>query len=229
MFEKSQNERHATEIAKLAGARMVVTSEIAQGKQLDADKFKMLVSGDRLSARFMHQDEFEFDPVFTLWVMSNHRAKAPATEGAFWRRIKVLRYPHSVAESDRIDKLEQAIYDDEGPGVLAKLIERAGRFLDQGLSIPKEVLDETRSHRVENDSMGGWIEDEVRTGDDAFTATTDLFRSYTAWCKLHGAPALERNPFRKALIELGYAPKDMAQARGFKGIYTGRTPHQSSF
>ena len=63
----------------------------------------MLVSGDRLTARFMRQDEFEFDPQFTLWIMSNHRAKAPAAEGAFWRRIKVLRYPHSVAEADRID------------------------------------------------------------------------------------------------------------------------------
>jgi len=223
MFEKSNNERHATEIAKLAGARMVVTSEIAEGKQLDADKFKMLVSGDRLSARFMHKDEFEFDPVFTLWVMSNHRAKAPSNEGAFWRRVKVLRYPHSVDESNRIDKLEQAIYDDEAPGVLADLIDRTRAFLEDGLWVPAAVLEETRAHRVDNDTVGGWVEDEVRRSDEGFVGTTDLYRSYQAWCKLHSAPWVERSAFRKALIEEGFVAKDTASSRGFRGLTLGST------
>lgn len=218
MFEKSRNERHATEIARLAGARLVVSSEIAEGKQLDADKFKMLVSGDRLTARFMNKDEFEFDPKFTLWIMSNHKAKAPAAEAAFWRRIKVLEYPHSVPEHLRVSQLDEVLMETEGPGILARIIDRTRAYLEHGMWVPQEVVAETRAHRDLNDSFAGWLEDSATVGHGLFAEGAALLQSYVDWCRLNNCPAMERIALRKALLDAGFDDKRAGGARGYSGL-----------
>ena len=63
---------HPTEIAKLAGARLALGSELPAGEIWDDQKLKELTGGDTLTARFMRQDFFEFTPQFTLLIAGNH-------------------------------------------------------------------------------------------------------------------------------------------------------------
>jgi putative DNA primase/helicase len=81
---------HETEIARLAGARMVLCSEVNEDDRFDEAKVKQLTGGDTLTARFMQQDHFSFTPTHHLWLMGNHQPAVRAGGRSFWRRLRLI-------------------------------------------------------------------------------------------------------------------------------------------
>ncbi len=71
-FLASHTERHPTDLAMLRGARLVTASETEEGRRLSEAKIKALTGGDKIAARFMRQDFFEFTPQFKLMIAGNH-------------------------------------------------------------------------------------------------------------------------------------------------------------
>jgi putative DNA primase/helicase len=73
MFIATRNERHPTEIARLRGARLAIAHETQKGRQWDESKLKTLTGGDKLPARFMRGDFFDFDPAHKFIIAGNHK------------------------------------------------------------------------------------------------------------------------------------------------------------
>ena len=67
-FMETRTDRHPTDMAGLRGARFVAAIETEQGRRWAESKVKNLTGGDKISARFMRQDFFEFFPQFKLFV-----------------------------------------------------------------------------------------------------------------------------------------------------------------
>ncbi len=65
-FTASSFDRHPTDLADLQGARLVTAVETSQGRHWDETRIKTLTGGDRITARFMRQDFFEYTPQFKL-------------------------------------------------------------------------------------------------------------------------------------------------------------------
>ena len=78
MLMVSNTDRHPTELARLRGVRLAIGSETEDGKRWAESKIKSLTGGDRIPARYMRQDFFEFDPQFKLFLIGNHK---PALRG----------------------------------------------------------------------------------------------------------------------------------------------------
>jgi putative DNA primase/helicase len=97
-FLLAGRDKHETEIARLAGARFVVCSEINQGTRFDEAKVKLLTGGDTLTGRFMHGNFFDFRPSHTLFLMGNHQPTVGAGGHAFWRRVRLVPFTHQVPE-----------------------------------------------------------------------------------------------------------------------------------
>ncbi len=72
-FMASFGDRHPTEIAWLQAARLVISVEPDEGKQLNLSKIKLVTGGDRIAARYMRQDFFEYTPQFKLFMAGNHK------------------------------------------------------------------------------------------------------------------------------------------------------------
>ena len=87
----TQQKEHSTEIAGLAGARVILGSELPAGKYWDEQVIKQLTGGDTITARYMRQDFFDFKPEFLPIMSGNSKprirdvdpAYEPLTHGAF--------------------------------------------------------------------------------------------------------------------------------------------------
>jgi putative DNA primase/helicase len=58
-FTARRNDRHATELAVLRGARLVTVPETEEGRRWAESKIKQLTGGDPMRANFMRQDTFD--------------------------------------------------------------------------------------------------------------------------------------------------------------------------
>src|SRR6516162_6724928 len=63
-FTETRYERHPTDLAGFRGARLVTGVETEEGRHWAESKIKTLTGGDKISARIMRQDFFEYWPQF---------------------------------------------------------------------------------------------------------------------------------------------------------------------
>ncbi len=61
------------DLAALRGARFVSAVEADQGRRLNESKIKQMTGQDKIAARFMRCEWFEFAPQFKLWLATNHK------------------------------------------------------------------------------------------------------------------------------------------------------------
>lgn len=181
---------HPTEIARLSGARLVVTSELEDGQRFAEAKVKQLTGGDVISGRFMRQDWFSFTPTHTLWLLANHQPEVRAGGAAFWRRIAMLPFLHTVPTDQRDPHLEDRLVDDEGPAILSWLITGARDYLAHGLAAPDSVRAATTAYERDQDTVARFVEDRCQIappGTQGYAVrSSDLRSAYETWCRQEG-------------------------------------------
>ena len=100
-FNDSKNEHHPTDLAGLQGARLVTAIETEDGRRWAESRLKALTGGDRISARYMRQDFFQFTPQFKLIIAGNHRPGLRTVDEAMRRRFNLLPFYCDVPASER--------------------------------------------------------------------------------------------------------------------------------
>ena len=199
----ARREAHPTGMADLMGARLVVSTEVDEGRRLAEATVKQLTGADRLKARFMRQDFFEFEPSHTLFLAANHRPVVTGTDHAIWRRLRLLPFTVTIAPEDQdhylVDKLRA-----EMPGILAWAVEGCLRWQKSGLSMPEAVMVATEDYRAEMDVLGAFLDECCVVSEVAYVSSADLYRSYEDWCQANGERALSLRRLGPALVERGF-------------------------
>ena len=108
-FIASNNERHPTDLAKLVGARLVVAQETQKGRRWDETKIKALTGGDKITARFMRQDFFDFVPTFKLFICGNHKPRLSSVDEAIRRRLLLVPFTVQIPPAERDPELIQKL------------------------------------------------------------------------------------------------------------------------
>jgi hypothetical protein len=164
------------DIARLAGGRMVVSVEVEDGKRLAEGLIKQLTGGDKIAARFLHREYFEFEPQFTLWLVANARPRAHADDDALWRRILQIPFTEVIPAAERDPELKRALRTNpaEQIAILAWLVHGCLEWQEHGLAVPERVRNYTEEYRQENDPLAEWIADECQLGAEHWTAARDL-------------------------------------------------------
>jgi putative DNA primase/helicase len=96
LLVQSKYDRHPTELADLQGRRLVFSVEVADGKRLAEALVKDLTGGDRLKARFMRQDFFEFKPTHSLFLACNAKPVITGQDMGIWRRIHLIPWEITI-------------------------------------------------------------------------------------------------------------------------------------
>lgn len=199
-------QNHSTEVARLTGMRWVIGSEINEGDKWDEAKVKQLTGGDRLTARFMRQDDFTFKPTHHLWIMGNYQPAVESGGDSFWRRLRLIPFTHTVPEAAVVEDLQSILANEHGPAVLAWIARGAAQYAANGLQEPDQVKAATREYAQSVDTVARFLEEECITGNDAThlsTPTTVLLRAYQEWCKNNGEHPMEGRAFTTKLNHQG--------------------------
>lgn len=199
------------DIAKLAGARFVPSIEVDDGKRLAEGIVKTLTGGDKVSARFLYRDTFEFQPAFKLWLVANHAPKVKAEDDGMWRRIKRVPLDRVVAKEDRDPTLRVRLADPDtcGRAVLAWAVRGCLEWQRIGLRVPGTVERATEAYRAEMDVFGDFIESACVLGPAVSATPKALREAYEQHCRDNG--------------ETPHGPKAMAAALVARGCHTGAT------
>ena len=217
-FTAAKGDRHPTDLAMLAGARFVITTETEEGRGWAEARIKAMTGGDPVTARFMRQDFFTYVPAFKLTISGNHKPALRNVDDAARRRFNVVPFLHRPAAPD--PQLTEKLCK-EWPGILRWMIDGCLAWQRDGLQRPKAVLDATAEYFAEQDLLTQWVEECCETGAGFGETSGKLFASWRTFAldrsdEAHNAKwlgsMLERHGFRRA--------KDCAQfrGRGYLGI-----------
>ena len=101
MLIAGQSDRHPTELAGLVGCRIATAVETEQGRRWNEAKIKALTGGDRVSARFMRADFFDYVPQFKLIVSGNHKPSLNTVDEAIRRRLYLVPFTVTIPPEER--------------------------------------------------------------------------------------------------------------------------------
>ena len=99
LTETRQGTGPTNEIARLRGARFVRVSESDEGRCFAEGKVKDLTGQDRISARFLYAETFEFVPEFKLWMATNYKPVIRGTDPAIWDRIRLIPFTVRIPDA----------------------------------------------------------------------------------------------------------------------------------
>ena len=208
------------DIARLAGKRLLLSNEIAEGAKMAETLVKQVTGGDVVAARFLREEFFEFIPQFTLWLTANNRPRIDSVDGAIWRRIREIPFEVAIPEEERDPLLKRELCDLEthGPAVLTWLVKGCLEYYEKGLEQPTAVSRATEEYREEMDHIATFLGDCVLLGPNYRENNTALYDAYVKWCRFHRIHPVGRKTFTQDLQRKGYVQKRQGRQRLWEGI-----------
>lgn len=211
------------DVARLMGARFVCASEIGEGRRLDEGLVKSLTGGDTVTARFLHQEFFEFRPSFKLWIATNHKPHVRGTDEGIWRRIRLIPFKATFSPEKQDKNLIHALLA-EAPGILAWIVRGCLAWQEEGLPTVTAVSTAVAEYRAEQDVLGSWLSDRCILNPAFSTANTLLYRDFSAWCERNGERPWSSKAFSMRLTERGIDGKKTKTGRLWAGIGLDGSP-----
>ncbi len=193
---------HPTEVADLFGMRFVASIEVEDGRRLAESLVKTLTGGDRVRARRMRQDFWEFAPTHKVFMAVNHRPQVKGDDTAIWRRIRLIPFTETIPPVEQDKKLPEKLRA-ELSGILRWAVEGCLEWQREGLKAPEEVRQATGQYRSEMDVIGAFLKDECEISPAQKEAFTTLYKRYEEWCEEGGERAETRRQFNARLKERG--------------------------
>jgi putative DNA primase/helicase len=216
-FMRKSGDQITNDIARLRGTRFVTTTEAEHGRRLSEPLIKQITGNDRMTARFLYGEFFNFVPTFKIWMATNHKPVIKGTDHGIWRRIKLIPFITRIEEENQDKHLEQKLMR-EGSGILNWLIEGAGRWCTEGLNTPNIIISATAEYRSEMDVIGNFIKERCIQTDNVSIRSRELFKSYQDWCDENNEHAVSERFFGLRLKELGLGQKRLGDGRYWQGI-----------
>ena len=206
-----------TELAALRGRRAVTAHETRDGCELREDLVKMTTGTDRISARQLYGDPFNFEPTHKMQLLTNHKPVIRGQDHGIWRRVVLVPYRATFGSDADVaagkathlkdeDLLEKLSTPEALKGILAWRVRGAVECLKNGLGIPEAVTKASGTYRAEMDRVGQFIDQCCELGAGFAEPMSvgvggGLYPAYSGWCREAGYHPVGRNKFAADLAK----------------------------
>jgi putative DNA primase/helicase len=217
-----RGEAHPTELTQLYGRRLVACQEIDESRRWAEAQVKHMTGGDRIVARRMREDFWEFEPTHKLWIAANHKPVVRGTDEGIWRRLRLIPFERVIPVADRDPHLGEALRA-ELPGILAWSVAGCLAWQREGLAAPSAVTDATAAYRADSDRIGPFIDEFCFLDPAGRVSRADLYAGYQEWAGRDGdANPLGSREFAARVRERGITETRVragtGPVRGWAGI-----------
>lgn len=179
-FLLAKRDQHPTEKTDLFGRRYVACVETEDGRRLSESHIKELTGGDRIRARRMREDFWEFLPTHKVWLATNHKPGVNGTDEGIWRRLYLIPFRASFEGAAKDAQLSEKLLA-ELPGILAWAVRGCLAWQIEGLGRPKEIQAATSDYRKGEDQIAGFIEEVCWIAPQESIRASELLKAYQDW------------------------------------------------
>ena len=210
----------SNDIADLAGARLVLATEADRGRKFAEATLKQLTGGDTIRARQLYERNFEFKPMFKLWLAANDAPKVNNDDDAIFRRMNIVPFtrivPTELRDKDLGDKLATP---ELRSAILAWAVRGCSAWQSDGLRVPKVVSEATTQYRDEQDPLQFFLDEWCELSPGYSISKAQLWQAYVEWAKADSLRfPLTRREFTTRIAKL----PQITEARGTGGTHMWR-------
>lgn len=202
-FTAKPNDNGASnDLARMRGARLVTASETNEGVRLNEALIKKVTGQDKITARFLFSEFFDYTPQFKLWLAMNHKPVIRGIDDGIWRRIRLIPFSVIIPEKERDKHLTEKLRA-ELPGILAWAVQGCLQWKRDGMDTPADVLAATEGYRSEQDILGAFFEECCVMGEEYRVKAGDLWEEYKCWAEQGGEYRLTQTALGRRLADRG--------------------------
>jgi putative DNA primase/helicase len=191
--------------ADLADKLINISSEI--GGITDSDVFKLLASGEPVSAKILYEDVFTMEDYGRLLCNANKLPAEVENSHAFFRRFLIIPFSVTIDPAKKDTNLSKKIVETELPGVLNWILEGLARLLKQNDFSPCTAADQAlQQYRHESNTVSLWLEDASYQGstEGHEQPVKTLYDEYRQFCKDEGFRAVSSKTFSQRMQTAGF-------------------------
>ena len=196
------------DIARLKGARFVNMSEPDKGLRLNGSLVKQLTGGDTVTARFLHQNSFEYRPEYKLFINTNHLPRVTDDSIFASGRVKLIPFERHFPENEQ-DKELKAFFKRPGniSGILNWFIEGLRLLNRTGLKQPAAISEALNKYREESNPVGQFIQECLAPKDGHTVTLKSVFKEYETWCDNYGYSPMSSRDLAEEMRKRGMTVK----------------------
>jgi len=197
------------DVARLKGARFIISSELERSKLLDEALVKRFTSEEPISARFLRQEFFEFKPTGKIFLSTNYKPTIRGTDDGIWRRIRLIPFDHKFEGAERIENFAEKFLLPELPGILAWAVRGFLRMQKEGMKPPDIVMSATDEYKSAEDGVGAFLEEFCELKDYMTVSVSDLYEAFKENSDFYMKKKdfndyLEKHGYKKERLTSGY-------------------------
>lgn len=199
-FNGSNSGGPTEDIARLVGARFVNISEPEKKVSFNSALVKRLTGNDTINARYLHENSFDFRPVFKIFINTNYLPNVSDMTLFDSGRLKIIPFNRHFEESEQDKGLKHYFSQpDNLSGIFNWCLTGYQEFCKQGLETPQAVKDATTDYRSDSDRIGQFIEAWLEEGEAYEVRSSAAYRLYNTWCIKYGYNAENVKNFNTAM------------------------------
>lgn len=208
----------SSEVARLAGKRLVAMSEVEEGRHFSEKTVKWYTGGEDIVARMLYQNAFSFTPRFKLWLAGNYKPTIKGNDHGIWRRMKLIPFTVTIPPEKRDPDLERKLRD-ELPGILNWALVGCQQWRENGYKLkePAIIANEVSEYRGEMDVVESWLSEFTRDDPDGEIHFGDAYKFFKAWSEAEYNFSYSRKRLGMILQDKGYKPAAKPH-RIYKGL-----------
>ena len=192
------------ELARLAGSRYVSVSEPSEDMVLNSALIKTLSGNDRITARYLYENSFEFTASFKLWINTNHLPSIPDDTVFKSGRVQLIPFNRHFKQSEQDRGLKARLTERENISGAFNWCMKGFQLMaaEGGLSVPECIREEIEKYREANDRIGEFINDCFIVEDidkKSKVKFSEVYKIYQNWCKDSGYRAMNKKNLKSKM------------------------------
>ena len=211
------------DIARLDGCRFLNASEPPKRMIFDVALLKTLLGRDSITARHLHQSEFQFTPVFKLFINTNFLPLITDDTLFSSGRLNVITFDRHFKPEEQDKELKDRL---RKPGNISGLLNWCliglKRYYAEGAAPPESVRAATAEYRTSSDKIGNFISECLEESKEN-SSVKAVYEKYAEWCRENGFGAENKSNFTADLNSKGLLGAGKINGVSYKRLVRGYT------